>query len=166
MRLLSALTGAICAAVIFSSSAFAQQSAPPAPAAYGPPVTIEQAKKAAAAALAVAQKSPYLYVIAVVDPTGTLVYFERMDGAIYASNEVAIRKARTAAMFKRPTGDFFQAMENGHPFVATLTPDLTASIGGLPLVVDGKIVGGIGVSGSPSGPTDLPPAQAGVDALK
>ena len=116
--------------------------------------------------MAAAEKSPYLYVFAVVDPTGSLVYFERMDGAIYASNEIAIRKARTAATFKRPSGDFFAAMEHGHPFVATLSPDLTASIGGLPLVVDGKIIGGIGVSGSPSGPTDLPPAQAGADALK
>lgn len=168
MRRLSLLIGAISAVVIFSSSVFAQQpSTPPAaPPPYGPAVTIVQAKKAAAAALAAAQKSPYLFVIAVVDPTGSLVYFERMDGAIYASNEIAIRKARTAAMFKRPSGDFFAAMEHGHPFVATLTPGLTASIGGLPLVVDGKIIGGIGVSGSPSGPTDLPPAQAGADALK
>ncbi len=89
-----------------------------------------------------------------------------MDGAIYAATEIAIRKARTAAMFRRPTKAFFDTMESGHAFIATLTPELTASIGGIPLMVDGKIVGAIGVSGSPSGPTDLPPAQAGADALK
>jgi glc operon protein GlcG len=143
-----------CATMVWGTIAYAQQpAAPPAPPpSYGPAVTIDQAKKAVAAALTEAKKSPYLYVFAVVDPTGSLVYFERMDGAIYASNEIAIRKARTAAMFKRPSGDFFAAMEHGHPFVATLSPDLTASIGGLPLVVNGKIIGGIGVSGSPSGP--------------
>lgn len=168
MRRLSTMAGAICAAFVFASVAFAQQppAPPPAPLPYGPPVTIDQAKKAVAAALAAAKKTPYLYTFAVVDPTGSLVYFERMDGAIYAANEIAIRKARTAAMFKRPTADFFHFMENGHPFIATLTPNLTASIGGVPLVVDGKIIGAIGVSGSPSGPTDLPPAQAGADALK
>jgi glc operon protein GlcG len=168
MRRLSMLVGAICAALVFASMAVAQQPAapPPAPLPYGPSVTIDQAKKAVAAALAAAQKTPYLYTFAVVDPTGSLVYFERMDGAIYAANEIAIRKARTAAMFKRPTADFFHFMESGHPFIATLTPKLTASIGGIPLVVDGKIIGAIGVSGSPSGPTDLGPAQASVDALK
>ena len=167
MRRLFLMACAICATMVFGSTAYAQQpAAPPAPPPYGPAVTIEQAKKAVAAALAVATKSPYLYVFAVVDPTGSLVYFERMDGALYASNEIAIRKARTAAMFKRPSGDFFNAMEHGHPFVATLSPDLAASIGGIPLEVDGKIIGAIGVSGSPSGPTDLPPAQAGADALK
>lgn len=167
MRRWFAVAGAICAAFILASPVFAQQkAAPPAPLPYGPAVTLAQAQKAVAAALAAAQKTPYLYVFAVVDPTGTLVYFERMDGAIYASNEVAIRKARTAAMFKRPTSDFFNGMEHGHAFLATLTPDLTASTGGLPLVVDGKIIGSIGVSGSPSGPTDLPPAQAAVNALK
>ena len=167
MRRLSAIAGAICAALVFMSVAFAQQPAgPPAPPPYGPPVTIDQAKKAVAAALAVAKKSPYLYTFAVVDPTGSLVYFEKMDGAIYAGTEIAIRKARTAAIFKRPTKAFFDAMEGGHNFVATLSPRLTASIGGIPLEVDGKIIGAIGVSGSPSGPTDLPPAQAGADALK
>ena len=94
MRRLPVLAGAIRAALIFTSSVFAQQpAAPPAPPSYGPPVTIAQAKKAVAAALACGPESPYLYVFAVVDPTGSLVYFERMDGAIYASNEIAIRKA-------------------------------------------------------------------------
>jgi glc operon protein GlcG len=168
MRRLSTMVGALCAAAVFGSIASAQQPAapPPAPPDYGPAVTIEQAKQAAAAALAETKKGPYLYAFAVVDPSGSMVYFEKMDGAIYAATEIAVRKARTAAIFKRPTKVFFDQMESGHPYVATLSPDVTASIGGLPLIVDGKIIGGIGVSGSPSGPTDLAPAQAGADALK
>jgi uncharacterized protein GlcG (DUF336 family) len=140
-------------------------SPPPAPA-YGASVTIEQAKKAVAAALADGKARPYLLVFAVVDPSGNLVYFERMDGAPYASNEVAIRKARTSATFKRPTMAFFEQMEGGHNYVMTLSPELIASGGGLPLVVDGKIVGAIGVSGSPSGLLDQTAAEAGVNALK
>jgi glc operon protein GlcG len=158
------MAGALCASAVLSSIAYAQQ--PPAPPPYGPPVTIEQAKKVVAAALAEGQKTPYLYTFAVVDPTGSLVYFEKMDGAIYAATEIAIRKARTAAMFKRTSKTFYDQMEGGHNFVATLSSDVTASIGGVPLIVDGKIIGAIGVSGSPSGPTDLAPAEAGAAALK
>lgn len=159
---------AICVTVLIGSAAYAQQPAspPPAPPAYGPPVTTEQAKKVVAAAIAVAKTTPYLYTFAVVDPTGSLVYFEKMDGAIYAATEIAIGKARTAATFKRPSKAFFDAMESGHPFVATLIPGLVAAAGGIPLMVDGKIVGAIGVSGSPTGPIDLVPAQAGADTLK
>ena len=152
MSRLSVLAGAICAAVAFGSVAYAQQpAAPPGQPAYGPVVTIDQAKKVVAAALAEAKKSPYQYAFAVVEPSGSLVYFEKMDGAPYASNEIALRRARNAATFKRPTADVAEA-------------DVAA--GGLPLLVDGKIIGGIGVSGSPAGPTDLSPAQAGANALK
>jgi uncharacterized protein GlcG (DUF336 family) len=163
---------ALAAGLLAAGAAFAQQqpasppTPPPPPPAYGPPVTTEQAKKAVAAALAEGKARPYLLVFAVVDPTGTLVYFERMDGAAYASNEIAIRKARTAATFKRSTMAFFDQMEGGHNYVATLTPRLTASGGGLPLLVDGKIVGAIGVSGSPSGQLDQNAAEAAVNALK
>jgi uncharacterized protein GlcG (DUF336 family) len=163
------LAGAIWANLTLASVGYAQQppTPPPPQPAYGPAVTTDQAKRAVAAALAEAKKSPYLYVFAVVEPSGSLVYFERMDGAaLYAANESAIRKARTAALFKRPTADFFNLMESGHSFVATVTPELSASIGGVPLVVDGKIIGGIGVAGSPSGPIDLAPAEAGANALK
>lgn len=168
MRRLSVLTGVFCLLMAWGSMAQAQQqpSPPPPPPAYGPPVTTEQAQKAVAAALAAAKTKPYLLVFAVVDPSGSLVYFTKMDGAIYASNDIAIGKARTAATFKRPSMAFFEQMEGGHNYIATLTPGLVASGGGLPLVVDGKIVGAIGVSGSPSGILDQAAAQAGVDALK
>jgi glc operon protein GlcG len=155
-------------AIVFGTGAFAQQpAAPPPPApAYGPPVTTEQAKKAVAAALTEGMTRPYLFVFAVVDPGGNLVYFEKMDGAPYASNDIAIGKARTSATFKRPSMAFFEQMEGGHNYVATLSPALIASGGGLPLLIDGKIVGAIGVSGSPSGAMDQMAAQAGVNALK
>lgn len=85
---------------------------------------------------------------------------------INAATELAINKARTAATFNRPTKAFFDAMESGHSSVATLAPYLIAAAGGIPLMVDGKVIGGIGVSGSPTGLLDSIPAQAGADALK
>jgi len=165
-RLGSALI--VCAMVLGGSAAYAQQptSPPPAPPDYGPPVTTEQAKKAVAAALAEGKKTPYGYAFAVVDPSGSLVYFEKMDGAIHAATNIAIGKARTAATFKRPSKAFFDAMEAGHPYVMTLEPGLVAAAGGVPLMVDGKIIGAIGVSGGPTGVIDLQAAQAGADALK
>jgi glc operon protein GlcG len=167
MRHLSTIASAVFAALIAGAVANAQQpNMPPAPPPIGAPVTIEPAKNAVAAALADAKKRPYLLVFAVVEPSGSLVYFEKMDGAPYGSTGLAIRKARTAATFERPTSVFFEQMEGGHPFVATLAPRLAASRGGLPLIVDGKLIGAIGVSGSPNPMFDQEAAQAGEDALK
>jgi glc operon protein GlcG len=170
MSRLSVLAGAICAVMVFGSVAYAQQPAaqpmPPAPPPLGPAVTNAQAKKAVAAAVADAATRPYLLVFAVVDPSGSLVYFEKMDGAPYSSTDVAIGKARTSATFERPTEVFFNQMESGHPFVATLAPYVTASRGGIPLIVGGKLIGAIGVSGSPNPFFDIAAAQAGADALK
>lgn len=170
MRRFSLITAAACAALLFGFVAHAQQPAappppPPPPPAYGAPVTIDQAKKAVAGAMAEAKKLPYLYVFAVVDPSGSLVYFEKMDGAVYASTQIAMSKARAAATYKRPTKVYFDLMEAGHSFVGTLD-GMIASAGGIPLMVDGKIIGAIGVSGGPSGLFDTAAAQAGVDALK
>jgi|HubBroStandDraft_6_1064221.scaffolds.fasta_scaffold461413_2 glc operon protein GlcG len=158
---------------LLAAPAFAQATAPvpapasppPAPPAYGPPVTIDQAKKVVAAAVAEAKKTAYLYTFAVVDPAGDLVYFEKMDSAPTSSNEVGIGKARTAAIFKRPSKAFFDQMESGHPFVGQLDPRIVASAGGIPLIVDGKIVGAIGISGGANGLMDAVAAQAGADAL-
>ena len=171
MRRLSLITLAACAAVLFGSIVYAQQPAtpsaapPPAPP-YGPPVTIEQAKKVVAAALAEAKKTSYRYTFAVVDPSGELVYFEKMDSAPTSSNAIGIGKAWTAATFQRPSKAFFDGMESGHSFFGQLDPRIVASAGGIPLMVDGKIIGAIGVSGGANGLMDVGPAQAGVDALK
>jgi len=167
MRRLSIITAAAVATVLLGTAVHAQQPAPPPPPpAYGPPVTIEQAKKAVAAAVVEAKKTGYLYTFAVVDPSGDLVYFEKMDSAPTSSNEIGIGKARTAATFKRPSKAFFDQMESGHPYVGQLDPRIVASAGGIPLIIDGKIVGAIGVSGGASGLMDAVAAQAGVDTLK
>lgn len=147
-----------------AAHAFHDGRDPPPP--YGPPVTIEQAKKAVAAAYIEAKKTGYLFTFSVVDPSGDLVYFEKMDGAPTSSNDIGIGKAWTAATFKRPSKAFFDAMESGHPFFGQLHPRITASAGGIPLVVGGKIVGAIGVSGGANGLMDNGAAQAGADALK
>jgi uncharacterized protein GlcG (DUF336 family) len=174
MRHLTVIAGAFCVALVLGTTAFAQQlavpsappSPPPPPPEYGSTVTIDQAKKAVAAAVVQAKTTPYLYVFAVVDPTGSLVYFEKMDGASYSSVDIAINKARSSAEFRRPSKAFFDAMEAGHSFQSTLAPYVVASPGGLLLMVDGKIAGAIGVSGGANGLIDQTAAQAGVDALK
>jgi glc operon protein GlcG len=169
MRSSSLIIAAAFATLMLGSAVHAQQPAPPAPLpppAYGPPVTIAQAKMVVAAAVAEAKKTPYPSTFAVVDPSGDLVYFEKMDSAPTSSNEIGIGKARTAATFKRPSKAFFDQMENGHPYVGQLDPRIVASAGGIPLIVDGKIVGAIGVSGGANGLMDAVAAQAGVDALK
>jgi glc operon protein GlcG len=154
---------------LLAGSAFAQAPAPaappPAPLPYGPPVTIEQAKQAVAAAVTEAKKTAYFYTFAVVDPAGDLVYFEKMDSAPTSSNDIGIGKARTAATFKRPSKVFFDQMETGHPYVGQLDPRIVASAGGIPLVVDGRIIGAIGVSGGANGLMDAVAAQAGADTL-
>ena len=94
--------------------------------------------------------------VAVVEPSGDLVYFGKMTGAPYSAIQLAQQKAVAAARYRRPTKAFFDAIEGGHPFFLTGTP------GGLPLVVDGKL---IGVSGG-NGDQDTQVAGAGVDALK
>lgn len=151
---------------MFASAVFAQQPAPPPPPAYGPPITIEQAKKAAAAAVAEAKKTPYQYAFAIVNPSGNLVYFEKMDDVLIASINIAIGKARTSATLKRPSKALFDQMETGHPYVSTLDPGVVAAAGGVLLMVDGKIVGAIGVSGGPTGLIDAQMAEAGAAALK
>jgi glc operon protein GlcG len=133
---------------------------------YGPPIAIENAKKAATAALEVAKKNGWYMAIAVVDPDGTLVYFERMDNTQSGSITVAQEKARTAAMFKRPSKVFHDAVGNGGGGLRVLSlPNAIPIEGGIPLMIDDKIIGAIGVSGD-SSDHDVLCAQAGVDAVK
>ena len=132
---------------------------------YGTSVSNEQAKIAAAPAVAEARKHGWTMAIAVVDIGGALVYFEKMDDTQTGSVEVAIAKARSAALFKRPTKAFQEALAAGAEGLRVLAlPNATPVEGGLPLVVEDCIVGAIGVSGGTS-PQDAQCAQAGVDAL-
>jgi glc operon protein GlcG len=143
------------------------QNPPPPLLDYGPAITLEQAMKAGNAALGEAKKLNVLEGIAVVDTAGRLVYFIKMDNARAAAVELAQHKARTAAMYKLPSKAYEERVAAGAVGVTVLTLDgVIASAGGLPLVVDGKIIGAIGVGGGPNGNIDSQAAQAGVDALK
>jgi uncharacterized protein GlcG (DUF336 family) len=105
--------------------------------------------------------------ITVVGPSGDLVYFVRMDGTQYASLAISEHKARVAATYKRPTKILEDRVAAGGIGVTVLTLDgVIASAGGIPLMSNGKIIGAIGVSGSPIGAIDSVSAQAGADALK
>ena len=125
---------------------------------YGPGVTVETARKVASAAIAEARKNGWFVSVAIVDTAGDLVYFERMENAMSASVVVSQEKARTSARFKRPTKAFEDVLAGGRQ------PGVTPVEGGIPLIIDGKIVGAIGVNGA-SSPQDSQCAQAGVDTL-
>jgi len=133
---------------------------------YGTSVSLENARKAAAPALAEAEKNHWNMAVAIVDTGGNLVYYEKMDNTQIASATVAIEKARCAAIFKRPTKAFQDTLAAGGDGLRLLSlKGVVASEGGIPLVMDGKIVGAIGVSGGTS-PQDGQCAKAGADVLK
>jgi glc operon protein GlcG len=133
---------------------------------YGPPISLENAKKAAAAAIAEAKKNNWTMALAVVDPNGTLVYYEKLDNTQIGSAQVAIGKARTSAIFKRPSKWFQDQVAKGGEGVRYLGLEGAVPLeGGVPIVMEGKIVGAIALSGGTSA-QDAQCAQAGADALK
>lgn len=132
---------------------------------YGTDVTLDQARKALAAAQAEARKNNWPVAIAIVDNHGHLVAFERMDNTQTASMAVAQDKAVSAAMYRRSTKVFQDLVAGAGAGTRVLNLRGASSVeGGLPLVVDGKIIGGIGVSGVASD-QDGVAAKAGADAL-
>jgi glc operon protein GlcG len=171
MRVVMALM--IGAAVLAAAPAAWAEQASPAPGSaspppeYGPPISTAQAKAAAAAAFAEAQKNNWQIAVAIAGPDGNVVYFEKMDGTQNASFMLSAAKARTSALFRSSTKVFVDHFTAGN--VAFMTfPDAarpTASEGGLPIVVDGKIIGAIGVSGA-TGQQNGAAAAAGVGAVK
>src|SRR5262249_45124839 len=116
---------------------------------YGLSISVDVARKVADAALAEGKKNGWNVAAAIVDTAGDLVFFERMDNTQAASTIVAQEKARTAARFKRPTKAFEDALAGGRQAILGL-PGVTPLEGGVPLVVEGKIIGAIGVSGATS----------------
>jgi glc operon protein GlcG len=133
---------------------------------YGAPVGVEAAKKAAAAALAEAVKNKWNMAVAVVEPSGTLVFYEKMDNTQIGSADVAIAKARSAAQFKRPTKAFQDALAAGGAGLRILgLPGAVPVEGGVPLVSEGRIIGAIGLSGGTS-EQDGQCAQAGAGTVK
>lgn len=142
------------------AAAPADRPAPPPPAPYGSPVTTAQAQRAIAAAEAFGRANGWNLAIAVVEPTGELVAFLRMDGTGYAANDVARAKARTAARGGRETRAYQLTPERLWPLAIE---GLIPVEGGVPIVVDGKTVGAIGVSGA-SAYQDGEAARAGARA--
>jgi glc operon protein GlcG len=127
---------------------------------YGTPVNVAQAKKIAAGVIAECAKNQWNVAVAVVDNHGYLVYFERMDNTQTASMDIAVGKAKAAATYRRPTRAFMDVINKGGVATATL-PGVFASPGGLPIMVDGKVTGGVGVSGV-TGDQDEQCAKAGL----
>ncbi len=133
---------------------------------YGPPITLETAKKAAAAALAEAARNNWTMAVAIVDPNGTLVYYEKMDNTQLGSADVCIDKARSATLFKRPTKALQDAVAGGGAGLRVMMLRGAMPVeGGLPIVVQGKIIGAIGLSGDTS-EHDGQCAQAGIAAIQ
>jgi glc operon protein GlcG len=132
---------------------------------YGPSISLENARKASTAALGEASKNNWSMAVAVVDPSGNLVYYEKMDNTQLGSATVAIDKARTAALFKRPTKAFQDTLAAGGDGLRILKLSGATPIeGGIPIVIEGKIVGAIGVSGATSA-QDGQCAKAGTDVF-
>ena len=162
MLLKRVLTSFVALFALCAASAPAQQMPNP----YGPPISLENAKKAAAPMLAEARKNNWTMAVAIVDTAGNLVYFEKMDGTQIGSVNVSIDKARSAALFKRPTKVFQDTLAAGGDGLRILRIEGVVPVeGGIPLVMDGKIVGAVGVSGGTS-QQDAQCAKLGADALK
>jgi uncharacterized protein GlcG (DUF336 family) len=127
-----------------------------------PSITLAIAKQLAAAAESEAVKNNWPVIITLVDAAGHLVYLQRLDDAQHGSIDVAIQKAQTAVAFKRPTKAFEDVALGGRNVLLRLP--IMPIEGGLPLIVDGKVVGAIGVSGV-TAQQDGQIAKAGADAL-
>src|SRR5215471_21847188 len=178
MRRLTVMAGALCFALATGTGALAQVPPDPnnpnenvpetmSPTPYGESINLETAKKVAAAAVAELQKRNWKGMcISVVDTHGDLVYFERDDACQYASVSISQHKARTSARYRRPTVVFERLSGKGQFFsyLGSLD-DVILSRGGNPIIVAGKVVGAIGVSGG-TGSQDDTISQAGAASLK
>jgi len=166
MGRLSLITVAAGAALLSGAAAHAQQqpsSPPPPPPAYGAPISLEQAKAAIAGAEAESRKNGWNHVFAVVDGGGNLIALQKADLAGNASVPIAEAKARTAATFRVPTKAYQDRLAAGEIFILGL-PGVVPAAGGVPIVVGGKLIGAIGVSGA-TALQDHQSAEAGVAAV-
>ena len=133
---------------------------------YGASVNLDNARKIAAAAVAEAGRSNLKMAVAIVDTAGDLVYFEKMDGTQVASVNIAQDKARSSVRFKRPTKAMQDVLAQGGAGVRFLALQGAVPVeGGVPLVMNGQIVGAIGASGGTSD-QDGQVAKAGADSVK
>jgi glc operon protein GlcG len=155
------------AAVALAAAALGQTPlVPPANVPYGTSISAEAAKKIAAAAIAEARKNNWAMAVAIVDTGGYLVYFERMQDTQLGSVQVSIEKAKSAALFRRPTKSFQDTVAGGGEGLRILgLPGAIPVEGGIPIIVDGKLIGAVGASGG-SSDQDGRTAQAGAAAIK
>jgi len=161
------LMSLIIGAFLAGSAAKAQPPTPTPPPDYGAPINNEQAKEAAAAAITEARKNGWRMAIAVVDPGGYLVYLEKIDGNQTASVALAQAKARTSALYRRPSKVFSDQFSAGNTGFMSFPNDARpiASEGGIPIVVNGRLIGAIGASGG-TGQQDSIAAMAGASAVR
>ena len=164
-RLLSLLVAVVMLIAVGSASAQTPAPAPAPPPAYGTPISLEQAKKVMAGAEAEAKKNSWPVVIAILDSGGQLVMLQRLDNAQWGSIEIAKEKARSAVALRRPTKALQHLIAQGGANLRLLNIGYSVLEGGIPIVVDGKIIGSVGVSGVTS-QQDAQIAQAGIDAMK
>lgn len=125
-----------------------------------PTLTLDGAKQVAEVAMKFAKDNGAAPSIAIVDDGGNLLYFARPESSFAAGANVSIGKARTSAIFKKPTA-FFEDTVNKGRFTMTALPDFTPLQGGVPIVHEGQIIGAIGVSGAKSAAQDEEVAKAG-----
>ena len=164
LALACALAAFVLAAGSSLAPALAQQPAAATPP-YGPPITLDDAKRAMAAAELEAAKNSWQVAITILDSGGNLVMFHKIDNAQLASIGASEGKASTAVRFKRPSKALDDAIAAGGAGLRLLAvKDITPLEGGLPMLIDGKIIGAIGVSGALSS-QDAQVAKAGADAL-
>jgi len=160
----SLLSLLIAVALVFTA-AIALAQAPAPPPSYGAPISLEQAKKVMAGAEAEAKKNNWPVVIVVLDSGGQLVMLQRLDNAQWGSVDIAKEKARSAVALRRPTKALQDLIAQGGANLRLLTIGYSVLEGGIPIIVDGKVIGGVGVSGVTS-QQDAQIGQAGIDALK
>ena len=162
MRMARLLSMVVATLVLFAAASASAQAPPT----YGTAITLDQAKKAMAGAEAEAKKNGWPVVIVILDSGGNLVMLQRLDNAQWGSIEVAKDKARSAVAFRRPTKVFQDLITQGGGNLRLLNLSGASLLeGGIPIMADGKVIGGIGVSGVTS-QQDAQIGQAGIDALK
>lgn len=136
-------------ALLFSTIARADNPAPPTPAAYGVPISLAEARILVDRAIEQSKARGFKLAIAVVEPSGVLVAFARMDDVPYGSIDLAQQKARTSALFRMTTADAEARVQGGR--TALLSADGFIAIGGgVPIVANGRVIGALGVSGAKS----------------
>ena len=165
MRKARLLSLALGTALLFTAAAASAQTPAPPPPAYGLPITLEQAKKVMAGAEAEAKKNNWPVAIVILDSGGQLVMLQRLDNTQWGSVDIAKEKARSAVALRRPTKALQDAIAQGGVNLRLLSTGFSVLEGGIPIIVDGKIIGSVGVSGVTS-QQDAQTAQAGIDALK